>query len=263
MQTEGVLAAAHLPTDGHVDPSGVTNAMAAGATELGCSIHRHTPVRGLSRHRDCWVIDTPHGEVRADIVVNAAGQWAPQVGRLAGVELPIVSLEHHYVVTEPVDVVRRARPGAAGPARSRGLVLRAGRRARRCSSARSRRRRRHGRSTGSPRASTGGCCRHASSMIEDVLLGRRAPDPRVRARRAAHADQRPGRLHPRRPRADRPSAGRARHARDRGLLDLRDRVRRRRRAPPRRTGSSTASRATTCPSSTSAASATTPPPGSS
>ena len=51
------------------------------------------------------MLDTPNGQLRADIVVNAAGQWAPQVGRLAGVELPIVSLEHHYVVTEPVEVV--------------------------------------------------------------------------------------------------------------------------------------------------------------
>lgn len=106
MAPERVLAAAHLPTDGHVDPSGVTNALAAGATELGCAIHRHTPVRGLSREGGCWVLDTPNGELRADIVVNAAGQWAPQVGRLAGVELPIVSLEHHYVVTEPIDAVR-------------------------------------------------------------------------------------------------------------------------------------------------------------
>jgi dimethylglycine dehydrogenase len=103
---DGVLAGAHLPTDGHVDPSGVTNALALGATSRGARIMRHTPVTGMRHEADGWVIETAKGEIRADIVVNAAGQWARQVARLAGIDLPIVPLEHHYIVTESVEEVR-------------------------------------------------------------------------------------------------------------------------------------------------------------
>jgi dimethylglycine dehydrogenase len=107
MVADGVLAAAHLPTDGHVDPSGVTNALAAGAVERGARIQRRAKVEALHRERRGWSVQTTRGRVHADTVVNAAGQWARQVGRLAGAELPVVPLEHHYVVTEPIAEVGR------------------------------------------------------------------------------------------------------------------------------------------------------------
>ncbi|MBM3676782.1 MAG: FAD-binding oxidoreductase, partial [Actinobacteria bacterium] len=72
---DGVLAAAHLPTDGHVDPTSLTNALAKGATDRGAVIHRHTPVTGLVRERGAWTVSTPAGEIRAEHVVIAAGQW--------------------------------------------------------------------------------------------------------------------------------------------------------------------------------------------
>ncbi len=100
MVTDGVLAAAHLPTDGHVDPSGVTNALATGALARGAQIFRHATVNALAREGGHWSIETTRGRVHADSVVNAAGQWAREVGRMAGAELPVVPLEHHYVVTE-------------------------------------------------------------------------------------------------------------------------------------------------------------------
>jgi dimethylglycine dehydrogenase len=103
----GVLAAACLPSDGHVDPTSLTSSLAKGATDRGATIVRNTPVTGLVRERGRWVVTTPEGAVRADHVVLAAGQWTRQVGRLAGVELPIVPLEHHYVVTEPILEVER------------------------------------------------------------------------------------------------------------------------------------------------------------
>jgi dimethylglycine dehydrogenase len=106
MVADRVLGAAHLPTDGHVDPSGVTHALARGAGDRGVEIVRHTRVTGIERRGDGWRLHTSRGDVHADVVVNAAGQWAREVGRLAGAELPVVSLEHHYVVTEPLAVVR-------------------------------------------------------------------------------------------------------------------------------------------------------------
>ncbi len=104
-QPEGILAAAHLPTDGHVDPTGLTNALAKGATDRGATIVRHTPVTGLTRDGALWTVSTAAGDVKADHVVIAAGQWSRQVARLAGVDLPIVPLQHHYVLTEPIPEV--------------------------------------------------------------------------------------------------------------------------------------------------------------
>jgi dimethylglycine dehydrogenase len=103
LDTSGISAAAYLPTDGHVDPSGLTHAFVRAAPSV--RVRRRTPVHGIRRERGRWILDTPAGEVRAQIVVNAAGQWAREVGRLAGVELPIVPMEHQYVVTAPVPEV--------------------------------------------------------------------------------------------------------------------------------------------------------------
>jgi dimethylglycine dehydrogenase len=106
IETDGILAAAYLPTDGHVDPSGVTTAFADFAIEGGAQVIRHAPVQSMRFEHGRWILETPKGEISAEIVVNAAGQWARQVGRLAGAELPIVPLQHHYVVTESVAEVK-------------------------------------------------------------------------------------------------------------------------------------------------------------
>jgi dimethylglycine dehydrogenase len=103
LDTSGIRAAAYLPTDGHVDPTGLTHAFVRGATNV--RIHRRTPVVAIRRERRRWLLETPAGEVRAEIVVNAAGQWAREVGRLAGADLPLVPLQHHYVVTVPLPEV--------------------------------------------------------------------------------------------------------------------------------------------------------------
>jgi dimethylglycine dehydrogenase len=105
VDTEGVLASAYLPTDGYIDPTGLTHALAKGATAKGASIQRHTAVTAIERDGDRWRVETTKGEVRAEIVVNAAGQWARQIGKLVGLELPIVPIEHHYLLTEPLDTV--------------------------------------------------------------------------------------------------------------------------------------------------------------
>jgi dimethylglycine dehydrogenase len=105
MDPEGVIAAAHLPTDGHVDPTSLTNAFARGATALGAQILRHTAVTAVQRSPGAWVLSTPKGDVRAGTVVNAAGQWARGLARLAGHDLPLVPMQHHYVVTEPIPEV--------------------------------------------------------------------------------------------------------------------------------------------------------------
>ncbi len=102
---QGIVGAAYLPSDGYVDPTGVTQALAKGAVSKGARILRHTAVTAIERHGGVWRLETSKGEIHAEIVVNAAGQWARQIGRLVGVDLPIVPLEHHYLITEVMDEV--------------------------------------------------------------------------------------------------------------------------------------------------------------
>jgi dimethylglycine dehydrogenase len=91
------------PNDGHVDPSGVTNAYAKAARDAGAQIHRHTPVTALRRLPSGeWELATPAGPLRAEYIVNAAGLWAREVGRLVGVELPVIPMEHQYLVTNEI-----------------------------------------------------------------------------------------------------------------------------------------------------------------
>ena len=88
---------------GHVDPSGVTHAFAKGARDRGAEIVRHCPVLETNPRRDgAWEVVTAQGTVVAEHVVNAAGLWAREVGALAGIRLPLMPVEHHYLVTESI-----------------------------------------------------------------------------------------------------------------------------------------------------------------
>ena len=97
---DGVLAGAWTLDDGHADPSGLTNAMARGATNLGVRIVRHNRVLDINAlPSGDWEIDTEQGTVTAQIVVNAAGSFARQIAQMVGADLPIANMEHHYIVT--------------------------------------------------------------------------------------------------------------------------------------------------------------------
>ncbi|MGE5225950.1 MAG: GcvT family protein [Planctomycetaceae bacterium] len=107
LQLDDVLGAAWIPTDGYIDPSSVANALAQGARAAGVRIERRTLVTGLrARQGGGWDVQTDRGTIEAGIVVNAAGMWAPAVGRMAGVELPIVPLAHQFLVTDAVPALR-------------------------------------------------------------------------------------------------------------------------------------------------------------
>jgi dimethylglycine dehydrogenase len=112
VEANGIVGAAYLPTDGHVDPTSLTQAFARGAVAGGVEILRATPVTSLEREPAAWRIRTTRGDVRAEIVVNAGVMWAPRIGRLAGVELPIVPLQHQYVVTEALPELEGLGDGA-------------------------------------------------------------------------------------------------------------------------------------------------------
>jgi dimethylglycine dehydrogenase len=101
MNTRHFLGALFDPIEGHVDPYGVTQAYAKAAQAAGASVVRHTRVLELRARRDgSWDVITPGGNVHAEHVVNAAGLWAREVGRMVGLELPILAMEHQYLITE-------------------------------------------------------------------------------------------------------------------------------------------------------------------
>ena len=89
------------PVEGHLDPSGVTNAYAMCARQLGAEVYRHTWVSDLRQRADgTWDVITDKGEIHAEHIVNAGGLWAREVGRMIGLELPVLGMEHMYLVTE-------------------------------------------------------------------------------------------------------------------------------------------------------------------
>ena len=102
MTTEGVLGAAYLPTDGYVDPSQLTLALAEGARRRGAEVNTGTRVTGMRLERGrVRGVETDRGEIETEIVVNAGGMYAHELGALAGVNVPIVPMAHEYLVTKP------------------------------------------------------------------------------------------------------------------------------------------------------------------
>ena len=89
------------PIEGHVDPYGVTQAYAKAAQMNGATVVRHNRVVDLKPRPDgSWDVITEQGNVHAQHVVNAGGLWAREVGRMVGLELPILAMEHQYLITE-------------------------------------------------------------------------------------------------------------------------------------------------------------------
>jgi dimethylglycine dehydrogenase len=92
------------PVEGHVDPTGVTRAYVKCAQLAGAEVHQQTPVVGLSQRSDAsWDVRLENGDsIHAEHVVNCGGLWAREVGRMVGLELPVLAMEHMYLLTEPM-----------------------------------------------------------------------------------------------------------------------------------------------------------------
>jgi glycine cleavage system T protein len=116
---EGIQGAAYLPTDGYVDPNGLTVALAEGAKRRGATIWTNSRVTGIDveRGRVAMVRFQDRDPVRTEIVVNAGGMYANQIGHLAGVEVPVVPFAHQYLLTKPIEGVRPDIPTMRDPDR--------------------------------------------------------------------------------------------------------------------------------------------------
>jgi len=104
MSTEGVEGALFLPQDGYLDPSQLTFALADGARLRGAEIEQRTRVTGITlRNGRVHEVVTDNGTIRTDVVINAGGMYAPQIARMAGVDVPIIPYAHEFLVTEAFD----------------------------------------------------------------------------------------------------------------------------------------------------------------
>jgi dimethylglycine dehydrogenase len=103
LTTNNVLAAAWTQDDGHGDPSGLCNALAKAARDLGATVMRRNRVIDIRlRPSGEWEVVTEQGSIIAEMVVNAAGCYARQVAAMVGADAPITNMQHHYVVTHPI-----------------------------------------------------------------------------------------------------------------------------------------------------------------
>ncbi len=102
MSTHGVLGAAFLPTDGYIDPSQLTFALVEGARRRGAEICEDTRVTGIevADGRVRRVV-TDRGEIETELVVNAGGMFAPEIGHMVGVNVPLIPFAHEYLITRP------------------------------------------------------------------------------------------------------------------------------------------------------------------
>jgi len=107
MSTDGVLGALWADREGYVDTTGTVHAYAVAAKKRGAEYYEHTKVEELIQTPDGWQVVTDKGTITCEHVVNAGGLWAKQLGRMAGIELPVSPLKHHYLVSDTIPLLEQ------------------------------------------------------------------------------------------------------------------------------------------------------------
>jgi dimethylglycine dehydrogenase len=110
---EGLVGAIRHPGDGYIQPADVTQAMAKGARDGGAEIYRQTKVLGITQKPGGeWLVRTDQGEITCEHVVSATGNFARRTGAMVGLDIPVIPVEHQFIVTEPhPEIVRRHEQG--------------------------------------------------------------------------------------------------------------------------------------------------------
>jgi len=118
MAVSDVIGAAFLPTDGQANPSDITQSLAKGARMAGAKIFENTAVTGIEAHNGrVTAVLTTQGRIACEVAVNCAGQWARELGAMAGVNVPLVSVQHQYMITERIEGVTPNLPTLRDPDR--------------------------------------------------------------------------------------------------------------------------------------------------
>lgn len=108
--TDGLVGGILHPEDGYIQPADLTQALARGARARGATIYRNTAVLGIEQAPSGgWVVHTEKGDIICDHVVSATGNYARQTGEMVGLDLPVIPVEHQYIVTEPHPELQRRR----------------------------------------------------------------------------------------------------------------------------------------------------------
>ncbi len=108
--TDGLIGAIQHPDDGYIQPADLTQALAKGARTLGAEINRHTTVTGIKKLPSGeFEVQTDKGNITCEHVVTASGSFARQTGRMVGLDVPVIPVEHQYIVTEPHEAILKRR----------------------------------------------------------------------------------------------------------------------------------------------------------
>ncbi|MBU2980679.1 FAD-dependent oxidoreductase [Lentibacter algarum] len=107
MSTEGILGGMWADREGYLDTTGTVHAYAGAAKKRGATVIEHNRVLELHEVSEGWQVVTEKGTITCEHVVNAAGLWAKQVGRMAGIELPVAPLKHHYLVSDTIPEIEK------------------------------------------------------------------------------------------------------------------------------------------------------------
>ena len=100
--TDGLIGAIQHPEDGYIQPADLTQALAKGARDKGAEIYRNTNVTGINQlDNEMWVVETDKGNIECEHVISCTGNFARQTGKMVGLDIPVIPVEHQYIVTEP------------------------------------------------------------------------------------------------------------------------------------------------------------------
>src|SRR5581483_2953176 len=103
MSQEGVTGALYLPGDGTARAPILAQALANGSRQEGATFYANTRVTSIEvRNGQVQAVQTPHGRIKCEVVVAATGIWSPRIGRMAGVSIPLLPMQHQYVITAPL-----------------------------------------------------------------------------------------------------------------------------------------------------------------
>ena len=106
-ETDGLLGAIQHPDDGYIQPADLTQAMAKGARAAGAEIYRNTTVTGIEQKPNGeWIVKTDQGDITCEHVVSATGNFARKTGAMVGLDIPVIPVEHQYIVTEPHPLIK-------------------------------------------------------------------------------------------------------------------------------------------------------------
>ncbi|MCB1492536.1 MAG: GcvT family protein, partial [Rhodobiaceae bacterium] len=109
VETDGLIGAIEHPDDGYIQPADLTQALAKGARDRGGKIYRNTKVTGFERTGDLWTVHTDKGDITCEHIVTCTGNFVRKTGEMLGLDIPVIPVEHQYIVTEPHPEIRKYR----------------------------------------------------------------------------------------------------------------------------------------------------------